>query len=331
METNLFNRLREWHNVVSTTPTEEDPEVLGGREAENFLHTLVQYHCNFKGASLFPNKRVPAGNRRREIDLIVVTAKRIHIIEVKNWSGILHVRGDCWIQINRNGREIEHPNLVADHQDKSFALIEYLRRQGISLDPKDQVKYLSNKVIFMNLKLGIQDPAIIKHPDILLRRRLDSYLEKQRRSGFGERLLGSVIQWCLDSDSAEIVMDGYFGSLTSDKVQAICAAVHKLATWDSLQYYGSRVETGDLIRASIDGETVPRELFGRRCHCPIHWTRNKTLGLIQAIVWEKRNGQLHLPRGVRPITFEDFVVFHRAGDPTPCEIPLVKLNGITMG
>jgi len=324
-------RLREWREVVSTAPTAEDPEVLGGRQAEHFLHTLVQSHFNFKGASLYPNKRVPAGYRRREIDLIVVTAKRIHIIEIKNWSGSLRIVGNRWVQTNRNGREIEHPDLVADHQDKNVVLIEYLRRQGVQLDPKVQAKYLSNKVIFMNPRLVVQDRAITNHPDVLLPHRLNSYLNQQRPSGFGELILGSLVQWCLDTESADVVMDGYFGSLTPDKVAGVRAAVDQLGTWDTLQYFGSRVEIGDLIQVSVGGAVVSREQIGGRCICPVRWTRHKTWGLFKALTGVGPLGWLHLPDGARPLSPSDFVFFHRPGEQAPIQIPLLGLNAITVG
>lgn len=327
----LFDRLREWREVVSTSPILEDSAVLGGRRAEDFLHTLVQSHDNFKGASLYPNKRVPAGNRRREIDLIVVTAKCVHVIEVKNWSGSLRRVGDRWLQTNRNNREIAHPDLVADHQDKNAALVEYLRRQGVELDPKARAKYLSNKVIFMNSRLIVHDRTISDHPDVLLPSRLDSYLNQQRRSGFGERILGSVVQWCLDTESADTVMDGYFGGLTPDKVAGVRAAVDRLATWDSLQYFGSRIEIGDLIRISVGDEVVPRERIGDRRSCPVRWTRRKAWGLFKALTGFGSLGRLHLPDGARPLSSEDFVFFHRAGDPAPTRIPLLGLSAITLG
>ncbi|MFO0865047.1 MAG: nuclease-related domain-containing protein [Gemmataceae bacterium] len=331
MAATFSERLREWREVVSAAPAAEDPEVLGGRQAERFLHTLVQSHFNFQGASLYPNKRVPAGHRRREIDLIVVTAKRIHIIEIKNWSGSLRIIGHRWVQTNRNGREIEHPDLVADHQDKNVVLIEYLRRQGVQLNPKVQAKYLSNKVIFMNPRLVVHDRAIANHPDVLLPHKLDSYLNQQRRSGFGERILGSLVQWCLDTESADVVMDGYFGSLTPDKVVAVRAAVDRLGTWDTLQYFGSRVEIGDLIRVSVGGAVVSREQIGDRCHCPVRWTRHKTWGLFKALTGFGSLGRLHLPSGSRPLSPADFVFFHRPGEPAPTQIPLLGLDAITLG
>ncbi len=331
MAKKFTERLRDWRDVVSTAPSAEDPEVLGGRQAEQFLNTLVESHFNFKGASLYPNKRVPAGNRRREIDLIVVTAKRIHIIEVKNWSGSLRIVDSKWVQTNRNNREIEHLDLVADHQDKSVVLIDYLKREGVALDPKVQGKYLSNKVIFMNPRLEVQSPAIVNHPDVLLPRRLNSYLDKQRKPGFGERLLGSVIQWCLDSDGADVVMDGYFGSLTSDKIEAIRIAIDKLFTWDSLQYLGSKVDTGDLIHLSVGGTIVPRNQIGSRRSIPVLWTRSRTWGLIKVIAGVEQFGRIVLPTGERSLSPQDFAFFHRAGDRTPVQILLRELEHVGLG
>lgn len=331
MAAKFLERLREWREVVSVARTAEDPEVLGGRQAEHFLHTLVQSHFNFKGASLYPNKRVPAGYCRREIDLIVVTAKRIHIIEIKNWSGSLRIVGHRWVQTNRNGREIEHRDLVADHQDKNVVLIEYLRHQGVRLDPKVQAKYLSNKVIFMNPRLVVHDQAITDHPDVLLPHRLNAYLNRQRRSGFGERILGSLVQWCLDTEAADVVMDGYFDSLTPDKVARVRAAVEQLGTWDTLQYFGSRVEIGDLIHLSVGGDVVSREQIGGRRSCQVRWTRNKTWGLFKALTGTGSLGWLDLPSGARPISPSDFVFFHRPGESAPTQVPLLGLEGITLG
>jgi Holliday junction resolvase-like predicted endonuclease len=331
MDAKFSDRLREWREVVSAVPSAEDPEILGGRQAEHFLHTLVRSHYKFKGAGLYPNKRVPAAHGRREIDLIVVTAKRIHIIEVKNWSGSLRIAGNRWVQTNRNNCEIEHPDLLADHQDKNAVLTEYFCRLGVSLDPKMQARYLSNKVIFMNPRLVINDRSIHDHPDVLLSDRLDGYLKQQRRSGLGERLLGSVVQWCLDTESADMVMDGYFGSLTPEKVAAIRTAIDRLATWDSLRYYGSRVEIGDLIRVSVGGVVLSREQIGSRCSCPVRWTRDRTWGLIKALSGVGQLGWLYLPQGARALAPRDFVYFHRAGEPAPTQIPFLGLEEIGLG
>lgn len=331
MAMGLLDRLRVWRAIAATSPSLEDPEVLAGRRAERFLVSLVQSRENFKGASLYPNKRVPAGGRRREIDLLVVTPNRIHVIEVKNWSGSLRVERGLWIQTNRNHREIEHPDLVADHKDKNAALVAHLRREGARLDPSAQAKYLSNKVVFMNDRLVVQDRAISEHPDVLLASRLDAYLNRQRRSGFGERVLGSIVQWCLDSESADAVVDGCLSGLAPDNVAKIRGAIDRLPTWDSLRYFGSRVECGDLIHVSVGGVKLPRASFVDRRAYPVRWTRNKALGLVKAVTGLGTLGRLDLPDGSRPLSPEDFVFFHRAGEPEPVQVPLLGLDAIILG
>lgn len=328
---NLFARLRTWRAIAATPPLADDPEVEGGRLGEQVLDRLVGANAQFKGAGLYPNKRVPAGHRRREIDLIVVTPRRIHVIEIKNWSGSLRAVGDRWIQTNRSGREIPHPNLVADNQDKNLALLDYLAHQGVPLDANDQRKYLSNKVIFINPRLTVADPVITQHPEVLLAPQLDTYLNQQKRNTLGQRLLGSVAQWCLDSETADGLLDRFLGSLTSARVAAIRDAIDRLPTWDALHYFGGRIETGDLLRLSIDGQTLPRASLGAPASCPVRWTRNRPWGLLKALTGLGSLGSLRLPAGSRPITPADHVWFHRVGDPEPTSIPLLSLTGITLG
>ncbi len=328
----IMRRLRDWRDLGLILPIAEDPAIAGGRQAERFLETLVQSHLNFQGAILYPNKRVPAGRRRREIDLIVVTAKRIHVIEVKNWSGSLRVVGDKWVQTNRNNREIAHANLAADHQDKNAVLIDYLLHEGVALGPDAQFKFITNKIIFMNPRLSIEDPSIREHPNVLPPDRLNDYLDRQRRASFGERMLGSVIQWCLDSESAGAVMEGRFGSLASDKVEAVRAAFDKLSTWDAVHYYGSRVETGDLLRLTIGGTTYFRDRLGAHRELPVRWTRHRGWGFIKALTGLGKLGRIKIEGvGALPLSPRDSLLFHKAGEPTPVEIPLGRVKAIDLG
>jgi hypothetical protein len=328
----LSQRLRGWREITSVRPLAEDPEVLGGRQAEHFLKTLVHTHHNFQGASLFPNKRVPAGYRRREIDLVVVTAKRIHVIEVKNWSGTLRAVGGKWVQARRGGEQVEHPDLVADHRDKNEALLGYLNREGAGLDPDARRKYLSSKVLFMNQKLEVLSRSIADHPDVLLPARLKGYLNRQRRPGWSEKLLGSIVQWCLDSESAEVVMDGYFGSLTDEKVAAVRRAMEKLGTWDAVHYLGTRVEVGDLIRLSVGGRQVGRERLPAGATIPVRWTRDPTWGLVKALLGVGQPGWIELPGEVPvPLSPDDSLLFHPAGQADPRTIPLKAVDRITRG
>src|SRR5262245_23925921 len=87
--TTLANRLDEWGQLVATTVQTEAPTQRAGDQGEAWLQLLMGSSKSYKGADLFVGKRVPSGNMRREIDLILVTARRLYVFEVKNWSGRL--------------------------------------------------------------------------------------------------------------------------------------------------------------------------------------------------------------------------------------------------
>jgi len=328
----LTSRLQDWHSLTKLSPAFEDPEVRAGRQGEKYLHTLLTSHVHFKGATIFPNKRVPAGRRRREIDLLVVTSKRIHVIEVKNWSGSLRIAGDAWIQTTRDGIEREHPNLLTDQHEKNVVLMRYLERQGMQLEAGLHDRYFCNKVLFINPRLHVQDAAIWQHPDVLMPSRLDAFLEQQPKKIFGERVLGSIVQWCLDSENANIVMDGYFGSLPAEKVSAIKEAFDRLGTWDALHYYGERIETGDLIHVVAGGQLIKRDRFLDKRLYSLGWPRNRTTGLMKALFGIGSLGCLEYGGGFStPLRTDDYAYFHRPGESAPVEVKLIELDSISIG
>ncbi len=332
MSNSLWSRLQAWRKLGKARPRNEDPEDVGGRQAERFLDALVGSHFHFKDADLYPNKRVPAGRRRREIDLIVVTPTRIHVIEVKNWSGTLAREGDRWVQTNRSGRRIEHPDLVADNRDKNLALVDYLNAKGAGLDPRQAGTYLANKVVFMNPRLTIATPAIRENPDVLEYARLQSYLKAQKRSTFGQAVLASVAEWCLGAEGSGAFIEGRLGRLPPEKVRAITEAVDELATWDSLGFLGTKVLNGDLLALRVGGEEYRGDDLGRRTTIRVRWTRNRWLGLFKALTGLGKLGKVDLP-GRRGLALDpaDTVLFHAVGDPQPSSLPLIEIDRIVLG
>ena len=328
----LSQRLKDWHAVSRVAPASEDPEVYGGRQGEKYLHTLLTSHLYFKDASLFPNKRVPTAHGRREIDLMVVTTKRIHVIEVKNWSGSLRIEGSDWVQTRRDGTELRHRDLLVDQHEKNTALMRYVARQGVHLSTDLAARYFCNKVLFMNPRLDVHSPTITTHPDVLTRGRLDDFLKQQPKKAFGEQMIGSVIQWCLDSDNAGLVMDGYFGSLPTEKTEAITAAFDRLSTWDALHYYGDRIEIGDIIHIVAGGQLLKRDRFEGKCTYSLGWTRGKTVGIMKAIVGLGPLGCLHYGGGFStPLRTDDYVYFDRPGSAGPAKVKLIELDAISVG
>lgn len=332
MANTIRERLRDWRRLATARPTAEDPEDAGGREAERQLKALVGGHFNFKGADLFLNKRVPAGGRRREIDLIVVTPTRLHVIEVKNWSGALAREGTRWVQTNRSGRRIEHPDLVADNRDKDEALVAYLASKGVGLDPARRAKYVSNKVVFVNPRLAIESPEIREHPDVLDAARLDGYLKAQKRQRLGGQLGASIIEWCLGTEAGGAVLDRHFERLSPEQTRAIREAVDELGSWDSLRLFGGKVVNGDLIAVEADGTEVRRDALGRRTTLELRWTRHRFWGLLKAITGLGRLGRLDVPAGPRlPLHPGDALRFHRVGEPKPVEFALADVDAVVLG
>ena len=189
------NRLRQWRDLTRIETYSEDPEVIAGRQAEQFLSQIVETNLKWKNAYCYLAKRFPSKKygRRFEIDLVVLTKKHLHFLEVKNWSGQVISSGSNWIQIRRNGERIENPNLVDYNSAKQQVVVEFLKERGLTLDKS----YFSQMVIFMNPKL-ILDRVIDKNPFVVPYSRLNKYLASQKGTSFAERMVHSIIEICLD-------------------------------------------------------------------------------------------------------------------------------------
>lgn len=323
-----IHRLKEWKLIQKVLPDAEEEEVLAGDAAEQFLMEIVEGQLSFKGCHLFASKRIPSKQLRRrfEVDLIVLTPKHMHIFEVKNWSGELVSNRDKWIQIRRSGEEIEHANLVEYNSDKANLLIDYLFDRRIEI-PADFVR---QKVIFMNPRLRI-DSYIEDNPDVLTRHKLDTYLGSQKRFGSKERLAHTLIKWCLDTESAELVINGYFSSILIEKHDEISKKLGQLGTWDKIKLYGGKCLRGDILRINIGAGQYPIEDLRRGVWSQVAWNRSKLLGLLQAIFRDSTLGTLRSEGKCIPVTTSDSILFHCAGQPAPVLVEMVAVDAIFRG
>ncbi|WP_310428660.1 nuclease-related domain-containing protein [Chamaesiphon sp. VAR_48_metabat_135_sub] len=240
-----------WHKIRKTnlSPIEEDGGILAGREAEDKLRVIVSENYSFRGCHSFAAKRLPdpRNRRRREIDLIVVTAKRLYVIECKNWGGSLTISidRDRWIQKTSTGRTIEHENVLSLNTLKMKLLVEYLRNRGISIEP-DRV---CQKLILMNKSLRITSGLIAKNLDVITPDRLEEYLAKENNKlKPHEQLFSSAIGLLLDEELKGKVLDGLeierVGGQNHDQ---IIEEIGKIATWDKIFLHGTKILTGDII------------------------------------------------------------------------------------
>jgi len=173
-----------WYKYIksNTKPEDEDPGIKAGRRAEDLLNNIVDNHYQFKDSHSFSGKRVYNNlvGHKNEIDLIVISDKKLYVLECKNWSGRLTKRGNKWVQIknrkNHQYSEIEHDDVVFKNNEKLKALLRYLNSKGLNINFSDCVQ----KTILMNKNLAIDSKEIYNSKAVIPPDKLDIYLGKQK-------------------------------------------------------------------------------------------------------------------------------------------------------
>jgi hypothetical protein len=333
----LMNRLEQWAQIQKVRPALELPDVTGGRDAEVMLKHLVASSFQFKDASLLAGRRIPSKrqHRRREIDLIVCTHRKIHLIEIKNWSGVLDVRNGVWRQTRRNGEVVEHPDLLRENLLRRDAVVEYLHDRGLHLVDSFVRNHIVPEVIFMNPRLAIT-PDIEALPEVISRRELDGYLGRQEQKGLTERVFASLIDLCMDREaraggsSSRAVASG----IPDDQYRQIVGFLSETSTWDQVQLYGSRMVTGDVVTSRLGGKTYRKpELIELSGGLPItvEWTRSRFWGLLKAIGGFGPLGTITLGNDRRAISLGDTLNFHPVGETDSASFRLTELERIVLG
>lgn len=329
IDKNEVSLLKQWSQLAKTPYFQELAEIKAGEDAENWLQDLVNNHINYKGSHSFAGKRVSCANRkaRKEIDLIVVTPSKIHVLEIKMWSGQLFVYGDQWIHAKRDGKQKAYPNLVAYNNEKKEILLNYLAENGLMVSEQQ----VCQKIIFLNRNLSV-DWAIANNPDVIIPSKLHNYLAQQRSNSTAKNLVCSVIEYCLSQENAQLVVDGLFSRMTQDKFHQTTKLIDELPTWDKLMLNGTRVLKGDLLGIQLGSRYLRKKDIEREAEINVSWTRNKLIGLIKVLIKSASLGSIKLPNEkALSVSTKDYVHFHLVGQPTPNSIPLMHINKIITG
>lgn len=332
-----------WHKLTKAdlSPVGEEGRVLAGREAEDLLRRIVNENYSFKGCHSFASKRVPDPHhgRRREIDLIVVTAKRLYVIECKNWSGALTAEGERWVQRVHTGRGVvdkPHEDILALNTWKMQLIVEYLRGCGVPVDMKD----VSQKVIFMNPKLRILSPGIMNHPDVITPDRLEAYLSAEsNKLKTHERFLSSVIGLLLDHETKGKFLDGLsIRRVGADGHERMIRALRELPTWDKVFLRGTKLLSGDVVPGPRnifkDRRGIP---FGRVKEARVVFPASKWASLAKAVLKIGRPVGLDLydPHGRRLTEAEadpsGVVRIREAGSPHDTDVEVWRIERIRYG
>ncbi|MGL6260378.1 nuclease-related domain-containing protein [Vibrio sp. WXL210] len=329
LEQKLKQELGPWLELVKTKKEVELGHVQAGRDAEDLFQGMVERQMTFNRGTIYSGKRIPNPNGGRfEIDAIILTHSRIHLVEVKNWSGILHACEGGWKQTKRSGEVIEHRDILELNKEKLAAFRQYLESQDVEL-PSYLDELFTFKTIFMNDKLRI-DPIIQQDEDVVCRSTLDAYLRDSTTS-LRERMLSAIVE-VLASRDAEIINAGLTSQMLSSQQQSIAQCLEKLRTWDEVELFGGRIISGDALKLVL--ESQPYDLKDKQGGegFRLRWVRNRIWSLLLA-KRGKSLGKIKLAKGkldVSPLA-DNYVLFHAAGDPKPTKIPLKQVEAFVKG
>lgn len=330
-------RLAQWRALRDAPLYLEDGRARAARGAERHAKRRLSVHHATQYGHVFSNKRIPrdvqaAAMGRFEADLIALTPRRVVVLEVKNWSGQLKVAGDRWVQVQRSGAEVTHPNLLAHNREKLRALHRYLAHAGVNI-PAER---FHQAVIFVNPRLEI-DSAIADHPAMLCMDDVGDVLGSG--TSLGRHVAARLVQLLTDAETNATLAENLLKVIPPTEVAAATAAIKGLRTWDRLTLRGGRELQGDIIWLRLTGNQAPAAALKPGGAASLEWRR----GAIGGIQWVLRNrgaGNLrgdifwdqHLVPGRRvPLDAHDCVYFHEPGEPKPSIIALSHVERLQIG
>lgn len=339
--TTWHQRLAQWRALRDVPLYREDPRIGAARQAERTARQRVSVHQATQHGHVFSNRRIPRDHRaaamgRFEADLIAVTARRVVVLEVKNWSGQLRPAGDRWVQIQRGGDQIPHPNLLVHNREKLRALYRYLAECGVHIDPGR----FHQAVVFVNPRLAIA-AEIARHPAVLHLDTVGDSLGDLIGEGtsLGRRAAARVVQWLVDAETTVALAQHLLQVIPPADMKAAAAAIGALRSWDRLTLRGGRELQGDIVWLRVTGTQVLAGALQPGGAASLHWRRS-SIGGLQWVVMNQRPGSVtgdlfrdqdRLPGRRLWLDTEDCVYFHEPGTPKPGVIALSHVERIQIG
>ena len=246
--------LKNWqeHSRKRINPLYQKGKDKAGFQGEEFIKKLIVTHQHFRGRKncvLLPNKRVPKtqGGGKREIDLIIASKKKIHIHEVKNWSGRLEGRIDdaTWVHYPRAGEPREVKNITTDNAEKASVLSQFFKRIGIEVSPKEidyRTFFVDSKRPDGSIRLNISS-KISKDPSIVTTDKLGFYLNVEQADNIDQinhwqkvivSFVEKIVSFTLGEESGNRFIDGFSGRVGKENHKKLINSLKILPTWDQM-------------------------------------------------------------------------------------------------
>ncbi|MDA8153101.1 MAG: nuclease-related domain-containing protein [Acidithiobacillus sp.] len=330
----LRSRIQHWLMLVKTKQVQEDGVKKAGEEGERKVLALMDGHRGLKDAHLFAGRRVPKTkdhplipSRRSEIDLIILTPKAVHVIEVKNWSGEVWEDEENprqWFRRRRN-RDAETIHSVVDvNRAKAWSLCNYLKSNGVTV----VAEHIHSHIFFTNPNLKM-DIVIENMPDVVTVHHIGGFL-----SGTGTKTLDRIIllmaKLVLDKENSDLVQQGLAGAMPQSMYDQILTELDQLHTWDRLHLHGGAIETGDFLWAKSHGQTLKTDDLHPGEQIRIQWQRGRILSLLKAVMG-KHLGHIITANQKIGVDMQGHVLFHFAGQPEPAMVHVTSVDIIERG
>lgn len=331
----LRDRFHHWKTLSSVRPLDEDAVKSAGDAGEKAVLDTLNKHRSLRGSHLYANKRIPnvrqcefLPGKRVEIDLILLTHRHVHVIEVKNWSGsLMPCQGNenAWVRHRRYDDEpMQVANVVVVNAIKAENLKEYLRNNGIHVS----VEQIRNHVFFTNNRLEV-DNRIANIPEIVTVESLGHF-----SMGAGMKTLDKIIlqlaRLILEQEEADLVGQGLCEAFPESLLTSLVSAFDKLASWDRIVLHGGRELTGDFLWADAWGSRCRPEDLQRGEYYQFRWRRNRYLTLLTTLL-AMPLGMIELHKQSVAADPEGKIYFHAAGQPKPTLFPLVQVDMLEKG
>lgn len=340
-----------WNKIFNQKyiPPKEDNVILSGRFGENFLKEYISKHPKFNNCKIFCCKRIfnRSLNRKNEIDMIVISDKKIYVIECKNWKGDVIINNNIWKYItNVNGQSCvtiydgvnNKQNPVELTKDKSVILYKYLKDNGISLDIDD----IDYKVIFINKNMKVFGDIDKSH--IILYDELYNYMNREDTDSNDTLLHNifiSLLNLFIDEESVNIINNNLSPKIGKENRKNMIRYIESLPSWDYVKlgpYGGANVDKnyevkiyqGDLRRYEnifynyIDFNSI-NKIYVKKDNNKIKSLINILFGSYPLILYVdfldgRREKYICNPDG--------YIIFQESGHPDTINIDILKIDEI---
>ena len=289
---------------ISQLQTIEESAGLEGEQivANQCRKALKKLGIRFK---VLQSIRVPREGERGkyEIDLVIITAYGLIVIEVKHWGGVLTARDQNWLQERLDSsKTLKNP--LPHLLKKKNSLIQWLKtKNAVSVSAQD----IHHLVVLSNPRVRYCN-NIRQAPDICTPEQLESKLKL---------LLGPI-------------RSKFWQPKPSPKLpfKAVVEFLYTLPTWDLIRLNGGRVVWGDITDMQISSSATNKVQRKYIKSLKIKAYRN----YLDILFPPKAKIFFRHDRAAKyAISCDDYVIIKLAGQSQSEKIPLLHLTSIELG